>query len=213
MAQVTQGLRSILSTSAAYDAFQNLVGADAFRRTIVAEYLSVAPGRSLLDIGCGTAAILSHLPPGVAYVGFDASEEYIRGARIRFGDRGRFFAQRVSDASLSGLPKFDLVLAIGLVHHLDDPEARQLFALAGRALNPDGRFLTVDPCLEPGQNRIARAIIGRDRGQNVRSLEAYRKLAVPCFAIVESTLRHDLLRIPYTHAILSCSAPRSSPVD
>ena len=207
MAQVTRGLRAILSASVAYDLFQGLVGAEALRKTIVTDYLTVGPHRRILDIGCGTAAILEHLPKDVEYLGFDASEAYIRTARRRFRDRGAFFTQLVTEASLEGLPGFDLVMAIGMVHHLDDSEADHLFALAARALTPEGRLCTVDPCLASPQSPIARAIIHRDRGRHVRELEGYRGLARRHFDRVEASIRHDLLRIPYTHALLTCTAP------
>jgi SAM-dependent methyltransferase len=211
MAQITHGWRSILSSSLAYDAFQRLVGADSFRRKIVAEYLTPPRHGRILDIGCGTAEILEYLPETLDYVGFDASEAYIRSARARYARRASFFAQLVSEASLEGLPPFDLAMAIGVVHHLGDEEADHLFALAARALKADGRFCTIDPCLEQHQSRIARAIIRRDRGQSVRDLEDYSRLACRHFARVEASTRHDLLRIPYTHAILICTEPIDQP--
>ena len=209
MSQITHGLRSVLSASAAYDFFQNLVGAESFRRTIVSDHLRVGPNSRILDIGCGTAEILRYLPEDVEYHGFDASEAYIETARQRFGHRGTFARQLLTDADLAHLPRFDLVLAIGLLHHLSDAEASQLFEMAAKALRPDGRVCTVDPCLEQGQSIIARAVIRRDRGQNVRTLEGYRELATPHFGRVEARTRTDLLRIPYTHALLSCASPRT----
>jgi SAM-dependent methyltransferase len=211
MAQITRGLRGILSASIAYDTFQRLVGAESFRRTLVAEYLRPPHHARVLDIGCGTAEILKWLPEDIEYVGFDASETYIGTARARFGRRGTFFAQLVSEATLEGVPPFDLVMAIGLVHHLGDEEAEQLFITAAGALKPDGRLCTVDPCLTEPQSPIARAIIRRDRGQNVRGLDGYCALAQRQFRRVAATIRHDLLRIPYCHAILQCREPVARP--
>jgi SAM-dependent methyltransferase len=39
---------------------------------------------------------------------------------------------------------YDIVMAFGVLHHLDDAEGRELFRGARRALKPGGRFVTLD---------------------------------------------------------------------
>ena len=209
MAQTTTGLRSVLSTAAVYDLFQGLVGADSLRKTIVKEYVLAGPHRRILDVGCGTAEILRFLPDDVEYVGFDASPEYIDSARSRFGKRGTFFAKLVTDADLGTLGEFDLVMAMSVLHHLSDTEADHVFGLGARALADGGRMFSNDPSLVPGQSRLARAVIQRDRGRNVRSPEGYRALAEARFSHVTVDVRHDLLHIPYSHALLTCAGPKA----
>lgn len=209
MAQTTTGVRSVLSAAVVYDGFQRLVGADSLRETIATDYLLVGPHRRILDIGCGTAEILRFLPDDVEYVGFDASPKYIESARSRFGDRGIFFAKLVTDADLGALGDFDLVMAMSVLHHLSDAEADHVFGLGARALADGGRMFSNDPCLVPGQSPIARAVIQRDRGQNVRSPAGYRALAEARFSDVTVDVRHDLLHIPYSHALLTCSRPKA----
>jgi hypothetical protein len=68
-------------------------------------------------------------------------------------------------------------------------------------------MVTVDPVFEPGQHRIARTVISRDRGQHVRTKERYAELARTAFGEVGVTVRHDLLRFPYSHCILECRTP------
>jgi SAM-dependent methyltransferase len=209
MPQTTTGVHSVLSAAVIYDMFQRLVGADSLRATIAGDYLLVGAPRRILDIGCGTAEILRFLPDDVEYVGFDASPEYIESAQTRFGDRGTFFAKLVTDADLGTLGQFDLVLAMSVLHHLSDTEADHVFSLGARALAKGGRMFTNDPCLTPDQSRLARAVIQRDRGRNVRSLGEYRALAARQFQQVTAVVRHDLLRIPYSHALLTCAEPKS----
>jgi len=209
MPQTTTGIHSVLSVASIYDLSQRLVGADSLRRTIVSEYLIAGAHRRILDIGCGTAEILRFLPDDVEYIGFDASTEYIESARRRFGSRGSFFAKLVTEADLGTLGQFDLVLALSLLHHLSDPEARHVFSLGALAIADGGRMFTNDACLVPDQSRIARAVIDLDRGMNVRSPDGYRALAEPYFEQVTAVVRHDLLRIPYSHALLTCAEPRT----
>jgi SAM-dependent methyltransferase len=205
MTQVVSGLRRALSFAAVYDFFQNLVGGPRSRQEFVRCYVRPEPGQFILDIGCGTADILAYLPE-VAYYGFDPSQQYVEAARRRFGERARLTCATVTEQTLQGLPKFDLVLAIGVLHHLGDSDAVNLFRLAKSAMKPGGRLVTLDGCYVEKQSRIARFLISRDRGQNVRYEQGYRALAESVFDSVKSYIRHDLTRIPYTHVIVECEA-------
>jgi len=204
MAQITTGIRSILSHPAIYNFTQNALGVRRARRVLAGEYMPRKSGLRMLDIGCGTAEILEFLPEDINYVGFDASEAYIAHAKERFAARGSFFTGLVGEEELDDMEKFDVVLAFGVVHHLDDREAERLFELAARALNHGGVLLTVDPCFMPVQSPIARWLIAHDRGQNVRYQAGYCDLAKRCFAQVTSTPRDDFLRLPYTYLVMQC---------
>jgi SAM-dependent methyltransferase len=201
---ITRRLAAILSLPAGYRIFTRIVGGDVWR-IYLAEYVKPAVAEKVLDIGCGPADILEYLPK-VDYVGFDISSEYIEAATKRFGNRGRFFCNDVGLASIEQeRGTFDLVLATGVVHHLDDDRAARLFELARRALRPNGRLITYDGCFVPEQSRIARWMLRNDRGGFVRTRPEYERLASVSFSKVEPYLRHDLLRIPYTHLIMRCS--------
>ncbi len=208
MAQITSGVRAIFSHPAIYNLAQRLVGAERARRLLVADYFPAAmDGLRILDIGCGTAEILQHLPDGIDYHGFDASTAYIDEARRRFGQRATFRAELVRSAELADLPPFDLILAFGLLHHLDDDEAESLFRLAASALRPGGKLVTIDPVYTEPQSALARWIISKDRGCSIRTPDGYRALAEPAFDQIRASVRHDMLRIPYSHLTLECSSP------
>lgn len=206
MAQVTDGLRRILNDPRIYLITQRVLGSDASTKRWVDEIVRPRAGQRVLDIGCGPADLLRFLPE-VDYFGFDASAAYVAAARARFGDRGRFACARVDAASLAGLGTFDLVIARGVLHHLDDLEAEALFRLARQALSGRGRLITLDACYAEGQHRLARLLIDRDRGQNVRDAAGYRALAAQVFDDVTVEVRHDLMRVPYTHCSMVASAP------
>ncbi len=161
-------------------------------------------GETILDIGCGTGTFLEALPEGVVYTGFDVSGEYVAEARTRFGDRATFVHAAVGEKPELGEGCFDLVIAVGVLHHLDDPEAVSLFELAARSLKPDGRLVTIDPVYTEDQSRMARWIISRDRGRNVRTQDAYEALIPSGFGRVDPEVVSDLSRIPYTHLVMTC---------
>jgi SAM-dependent methyltransferase len=156
-----------------------------------------------LDLGCGPGQILEDLP-AVDYLGVDSSAKYIRAARARYGERARFLESSIRDAVLDSPGSYDLVMATGVLHHLDDEEGLALFRLARQALRPDGRLVTLDGCFQQGQSTVAAWLLRMDRGKFVRTRDEYIGLASRVFPHVEAQVRHDLLRVPYTHIIMEC---------
>lgn len=203
MSQITHGIRKILSHPLVYEIFQSLMGARQARTTIVQQFIRPVPGMRILDLGCGTAEILGFLPDDIRYVGYDMSAEYIAAAQQKFGHRGQFHCRLLEQTEVQHLEPFDLVMGIGILHHLDDAEARSFMALAKSALKPGGRVLTRDPCYAAGQNPIARFLIARDRGQHVRTQPAYEAIPAGLFPHVQGWLTHQTW-IPYTHWTMEC---------
>jgi SAM-dependent methyltransferase len=159
----------------------------------------------VLDLGCGPGDLLACLP-ACGYVGIDLDPGYIAAAKARYAGRGTFRCEPAE--AVAGLEpgSFDLVVACGLLHHLTDAQALATLKVARRALRPGGRFVSLDGCFVPGQRRVDRWLLRRDRGEFVRDLPGYCRLAGAVFPVVVPVVRQDLLRIPYTHAILECSA-------
>lgn len=200
MAQDTSGIRAILSHPAVYDFAQTMMGAKRNRIWMQREFIKARPGESVLDVGCGTADILSVMPD-VHYVGFDISSPYIEKARKRWGGRGQFRDQLLDKRALAGQGKFDLILATGLLHHMDDAEVDELFDALASGLKPGGRIVTVDGAFVAGQNPLARFVINQDRGKSIRSPEEYTKLAKQHFTDVTGWLE-ERTWIPYTYWIM-----------
>jgi len=197
-------LRSILSLPAIYQLCQNLAGARRAREILVRDYIRPVAGMKILDIGCGPADILEVLPE-VRYIGFDASEEYIADAKKKWGPRGEFTCATVNAQTLQERD-FNIVMAIGVLHHLDDQEARALFALAHELLRPGGRLITLDGVYDKPQSPVARYLLSKDRGEYVRRRDAYEGLARSAFRDIHATVLHDLIKpVPYTHLIMECS--------
>jgi cyclopropane fatty-acyl-phospholipid synthase-like methyltransferase len=196
-------IRPILNRPFFYEFYHHLIGADYRSRVLVSDYIRPKPGDRILDIGCGPGNMLPFLPQG-EYLGVDANASYIESAKQRYSHRGEFVCERVSHHSVQQFGAFDIVLALGLVHHLDDGEARDLFRLGHTALKPGGRMITNDGCYMPKQSAAKRYLLSRDRGEYVRSQEEYERLAHSWFPEVRAHIREDVLRIPYTHLIMEC---------
>jgi len=197
-----RSFRSVLAVPAAYRLWWRLVGGPAWAKVLVQDYIQPMAGARILEIGCGPGTILRYLPES-EYLGFDLSSKYIEMATKRF-PHAQFVCERVSQFSLAKHHSFDLVLALGIVHHLEDGEAKQLFQIAHDALKPGGKLVTVDGVWTCAQSPAARWLLARDRGEFIRSEKEYMGIASQVFGSVKPSVRHDLLRIPYSHMIMEC---------
>jgi SAM-dependent methyltransferase len=194
--------RPILNLPWAYQMWDSVVGSDGYRKTLAKEHIRARPSDRILDIGCGLGSMVPYLPRS-EYVGFDANPDYIQQAQRRFPE-AHFTCDQVNEYNLPQSEYFDIVIALGILHHLDELEAVQLFRMARRTLKPHGRLVTLDGVWVASQSRFAKFLLGRDRGRFVRHAEEYVALASTSFSTVHSTVRHDMLRIPYNHLILEC---------
>ena len=200
-------LHRILTNPWAYRLLQNSLGAQKFQRRFVKEHLRPFAGCRILDMGCGPADVLAHVPNSIGeYVGFDMNSEYIESARSRWKGRTECSFSSLTVEGPSALPTghFDIVMAIGLVHHLADLSALRLFHLASNALKPNGVLVTIDAVHSANQHWFARWLISKDRGRAVRTAQGYRDLASHYFAEIEEAELHDMLYVPYTHFVMRC---------
>ena len=89
----------------------------------VAEYFLRRPLRTVLDIGCGEGAWLTHLRalrPGVAYNGLDSSDYAVR----RFGKARNIRKATFGDLPALGLLSYDLVVCSDVLHYVPEDEVR-----------------------------------------------------------------------------------------
>lgn len=201
------GLSAILSKPWVYDLLTSLVGKESNRIKLIQNYVRPYAGCRILEIGCGTGSMVSYLPNSIAeYTGFDMNPLYIESAKKRWKSRPNcsFFCQKVEDATTLQQGHYDIVLAFGIVHHLNDDEAACLFKLAYQTLRLNGALITYDNVHIDNQNRLAKWFISKDRGRAVRTIEDYRRIATQYFVNIEDSISHDSLRIPYTIFIMRC---------
>ena len=114
----------------------------------VMEMLQLEKKEHVLDVGCGTGALLSLLrrryPGRVGLVGVDASPEMIGLAKSR--TKGMMITIRPARAE--GLPfangTFNVVLSVLAYHRMPALVKRVAVAETARVLKPGGRFILAD---------------------------------------------------------------------
>ncbi|MEY4401596.1 MAG: hypothetical protein RL072_1461 [Actinomycetota bacterium] len=178
---------------------------------LVKDVMAIAPGMNVLDVGCGTASVLKLLPQ-VNYVGIDHNPDYISKAQKSFGEKGRFVVCDVNDPAFKQLGVFDRVLLLGVLHHLDDSQCLQLMSSLAGCLAKNGRLITFDNTLAKGQHPIATMLSRLDRGRFSRSPDEYRSIIASTFEIEYEVVRHDLMRVPYSHAAFRAHAPTTGQI-
>jgi SAM-dependent methyltransferase len=188
--------KTTLSLPVVFQTFQWLLGAPACHRRFIESYARPDATARVLDLGCGVGASLEHLPASVSYVGVDISQSYIDAARARF-DRGTFISSDILTVDLAAYAPFDLAISFGVLHHLDDSQARGLVQVARRFVRPGGSLVTIDPCRVDGQPLVAKILIDNDRGQFIRNPATHAKL-FEGLGDVKTTVLSDMLRVPYS---------------
>lgn len=197
-------LHSLLGFPALYSLAMKALGGHNSRTTHITRYVRPKAGDRILDVGCGPADILNYLP-AVSYIGVDIDANYIACAKAHFADRGEFICKDVALLAEECFEPVDIILATGLLHHLTDSECINLLKSCKKLLKPSGRMVTFDGCRIPNQHPFDTWMLNNDRGQYVRTEEAYRKLAGSVFPGVSMNIHSNLLRIPYTLAIMELS--------
>jgi SAM-dependent methyltransferase len=212
--QINSGLRSVLAFPGVYRLFSMLVGNKAYEEWFIKNVLGLRKGQKLVDVGCGPAQILDRLP-GVEYVGLDISDAYIQAARIKFKARGgtNFLSGSVENWTLNPLTyAADIVLANGVLHHVDDDEAKKILEFAYRVLKDNGRFIFYEPCYLVWQSGISTYFMSRDRGQNIRTEQQWKDLASSIFPLVSTNIVTGVNRLAYVSIIGQCcklAAPKT----
>src|SRR5262245_48377274 len=173
--QINSGIRSMLTLPSVYRLVMRVLGNRANQRWFIDHILALRGDERIVDVGCGPADILDELPVAVQYVGLDISDEYIEAARRRYAHRGLFLTGSVEDwAQDVRVQGADLVFSNGVLHHVDDDEAKKIVKFAYEVLSPRGRFVFYEPCYLLWQSRLSAYLMSKDRGQNIRTEQEWK---------------------------------------
>lgn len=184
-------LEKLIRHPSVYNLIQSVNGEKIFRRVLVDKYIRPKNGDRILDIGCGTGGYVAYLRQvSVEYYGFDESREYINYAKKKYAHDANFHfnCDRLEQANIDKLPKFDIVMAMGVQHHLNDEQVLRLLTLARAALKPTGRLVTMDPCLSNDMNLLEWLTVKYDRGRFIRTQKEFERLIDQVFLVRRSVV-------------------------
>lgn len=122
----------------------------AFQRKIDETRARMAPGCTVLDVGCGTGSLALILAPDAGQVhGMDLSEEMIRIARGKAEAQGisnvTFHVGTLEESTAFGPGSLDVLCAYSLLHLL--PDRARFLKRAMTLLKPGGAFISSSGCL------------------------------------------------------------------
>jgi ubiquinone/menaquinone biosynthesis C-methylase UbiE len=141
---------------------------------LIKKEIAPEPGLELLDVPCGTGTLFDICSP-CTYTGADIDKERVLKAQNRCTP-GKFF---VSDASKLPFAEkaFDLILAAGLFHHVDDECAMEILFEFSRVLKPTGRIIIFEAIWPRHCYNIVGYLARKiDQGKFVRYCEEYENL-------------------------------------
>src|SRR5215217_6320722 len=149
------------------------------QRRAMLDRLSLRPGESVIDIGCGPGFLCEEMAVAVAetgtVVGVDISEDLIAFARAR--NACSWLTYQHGDARALKVPDayFEVAASAQVLEYLDDPD--RAIAEMFRVLKPGGRALIMDT----DWDRVAWYSSEPDRMQKVRKSlgSSLRRAAAP----------------------------------
>lgn len=148
-----------------------------FVKKVIREFFgqsSEGRGKTILDLGCGTG-ILAPLFPKNGYLGVDIVNELIEYAKNQHPG----YSFRAVDATKLRLgKKFDYIMVVGVIHHLDDSQVKKFIETIDIHLKKDGRALIIE-AIPPIFKWNLLGTINRkmDRGAYIRRLDDYVRFA------------------------------------
>ena len=193
-------LADVFENATFYKLFQFLVIPQKSRKYIENNIISVSGVESVLDFGCGVGYHAEYFE-FAEYLGIEPLESCVAKANQLFAKKGTTFKvgdhntlKNINDES------FDLIIAIGVLHHIEDEIVDLFIGEAKRLLKPGGRLTTFDPVIHSDQTFPSKWVVSQDRGRYVRRPEEYSEFFKTHFdENISSKVHSGLLRIPYDH--------------
>lgn len=191
-----------------YNLFQLGVQKSGTRDFLNSEILKTDLVDKVLDFGSGIGH-KSELFQDKQYLGIEPLESCVRVAKRLYEDSNTKFLLG-DHTTLKSLPggTFDLVFAIGVLHHIDNLVFSEFVKEAFRLLKPGARLMTFDPVIHQHQSKLSKWVVKQDRGNWVRTENEYLAVINSSFTDdTDSRIYSKLLRIPYDHILINATKP------
>ena len=157
-------------------------------REIISNSLTKYYGRSskgiaVLDLGCGTGR-MSGFFSSKKYVGVDIDKPSIEFAKKEYKKFNFIFGDATNFKSAK---KNDLVLVVGVMHHLKDGDFKKAVKVISNNLKKNGKVFFIE-AIYPiySWNFIGRFLRNLDQGHDIRTLEDYGRFIKRDLHIIES---------------------------
>jgi len=192
---------AFLNNGTCYRFIQNLIGGTRARQLAIKQIMNLdlsLDQLSILDIGCGVGDVLKWIPRKWEYTGIDVTESYIKLASAEWGHRGRFMQGDASQIDTIIPPSSqDIILFLGVLHHLDFNTATRCLMGAKKCLKKTGFVFALEPAYWRGQTKISQFTMSLDRGAYIRELRDWYELGKNSFRNIKINYLPNALRIPY----------------
>ncbi len=195
-------LKKILDNPIIFNLFETLMGVNKTRRVLVKDYIKPSYNCRILDIGCGTGDFRKFLPENIDYIGIDNNPEYIEYAKSKKYKNSNFICTESNQIDFLKNKKFDIILSIGVIHHLNNNLFKELVDKSYSLLSDNGYLLTYDPVYIKNQNFISKFLIDNDRGNFVRNENDYISKIKNLFPKILSFQVNNLQNLPYDVIII-----------
>jgi predicted TPR repeat methyltransferase len=190
----------VLENGVCYDLFQSAVGATKTRQFLIDAISVWENPKHIIDLGCGTGFSIPKLTYTDTYFGVDFSEKYLNLAkRIPTSMQTSFLQADLGDPFWSkglSFTKPQVVMAMGLFHHLSNPNMEILFATLGDLLPPGSSIVSIDPVITSSTSRIGRWVATNDRGKFLRTPEELKEITKKVGFNSELKVFQNQIRIP-----------------
>lgn len=127
----------------------------------------------VLDFGCGTGVLASMFNKS-RYIGFDLDVDV-----VSFAEKKRpGYSFKVGNATSFKIDnRFDLILVVGVLHHLNDLEVKKTALIINRLLLAAGKVLIIEATHPIKSFNVIGTILRKlDRGSYVRNVDKYSEL-------------------------------------